>query len=83
MRYSRDSLVQQGSIQAIGQKVQELPGTGFHGNINEKEQERSGGERLSTPMANQEEPVIDIEAIPDKKKVLLIGTSNIKYIDTI
>ena len=26
-----ESLVQQGSIQAIGQKVQELPATGFHG----------------------------------------------------
>ena len=77
-----DSLVQQGSIQAMGQKVQELPATVFHGKINEKEQERSGEERLSTPRANQEEPVIDIEAIPDKKKVLLIGTSNIKYIDT-
>ena len=52
--------------------------------VNEKEQERSGGERLSTPMANKEVhvPVIDIEAIPDKRKVLLIGTLNIKYIDT-
>lgn len=39
--------------------------------------------RVTTPKQNQNkaEEVIDVEKLPDKKKVVLIGTSNLKFIN--
>ena len=34
------------------------------------------------PTENRQDDVIDVDEIPDKKSVLLIGTSNLKYINT-
>ena len=34
------------------------------------------------PLQNMQDDVIDVDEIPDKKTVLLIGTSNLKYINT-
>ena len=72
-----DSLVQQGSMK-VQEQVQELPATESRAKVRSQKEESNVREKSSTP---SEEPVIDIEAIPDKKSVLLIGTSNIKYID--
>ena len=75
-----DSLIQQRPAPANEQVVQELPATVVQGKVNGKKAESR--ERASTSMSNHDRPVIDVEAIPDKKSVMLIGTSNIKYIDS-
>ena len=77
-----DTLIQQNNGNSdVSQDKDTVPTSSKSNDVTEKDKRR---ERDSTPKQkqNDSEAIIDVEKLPDKKKVMLIGTSNLKCIDT-
>ena len=77
-----DSLIQQSNGNSdVSQDKDAVPTSSKSKDVIEKDKRR---ERASTPKQKQNgaEAIIDVEKLPDKKTVMLIGTSNLKFIDT-
>ena len=77
-----DTLIQQSNGNSdVRQDKDAIPISSKSKDVTEKDKRN---ERDSTPKQKQNnaEDIIDVEKLPDKKKVMLIGTSNLKFIDT-